>query len=586
MKLQTMIKGIAIADRRGRFASEVTGVCHDSRAVRPGDCFVAVRGLTHDGHQHVVEATERGAVAVVVEQWSGELDDRVDAAVDVVIVPDTRRALGLVAANFYGQPSRKLLVAGVTGTNGKTTVTYVLESIVRAAGRSVGVVGSVEARYDERSIPLGHTTPGPVDLQRILAEMAEAEVGHVVMEVSSHALDQQRTVGVHFKVAAFTNLTRDHLDYHKTEETYFEAKARLFSDGLRRSQARGRMAVVSVDGPRGVQMLERWGGKSLRVSLDADSDADVVVLSADCGLDGTKAILRTAKGEWPIETSLVGPHNLSNICVAVGMALAMGFSRNPITKGIAALTGIPGRMERIPDPDRTAFVDYAHSPDALGKVLEALAPLTEGRLVVVFGAGGDRDRDKRLAMGEAVGARAQRVFLTSDNPRSEDPAAIAAELEAGLRAAGMSPAEGADDGFTVELDRQTAIRKAVEGLSPGDVLLVAGKGHEAVQIIEGKRYRFDDREVTARALAGEAPEAPQPLEVGDMPPQMVARATTETVGADDVLEVEDATLSEDPTLADDPTLSTETLAAAEAVAPSEPGPSDDEPPPEKGDGTS
>ncbi|MEL6189244.1 MAG: UDP-N-acetylmuramoyl-L-alanyl-D-glutamate--2,6-diaminopimelate ligase, partial [Myxococcota bacterium] len=324
--------------------------------------------------------------------------------------------------------------------------------------------------------------------------------------VSSHALDQQRTAGVHFKVAGYTNLSRDHLDYHKTLETYFEAKARLFSDGLRKSRARGRMAVVNIDDERGSELVERWGGKALRVSLDPDADAEVKVLEAEYGLLGTKARILTSKGEWDIETTLIGPYNLANTCLAVGLALAMGFSKARILKGLSVLERVPGRMERIPDEqERTVLVDYAHSPDALEKVLSALKPHCTGRLVVVFGAGGERDAEKREPMGRAVAAAADQVLITNDNPRGEDPNDIAAALADGLRAEGLE--QGAtlgavERGFAVELDRQSAIHQAVDFIEPGDVLLIAGKGHEATQVIGDRRYRFDDREVARRALEG------------------------------------------------------------------------------------
>ncbi len=532
MKLQSIIKGLSICDRRGRFEAEVGGICADSREVRPGDLFVAVKGRNHDGHDHVREAAQRGAVAVLAERWSEDMDVRGQRP-DVALVPSSRRALGLAAANFYGQPSRDLHVAGVTGTNGKTTVTYVLEAIMRAAQRKVGVIGTVEARYDGERIDLGHTTPGPVELQATLAKMRDAGVSHVVMEVSSHALDQERVAGVHFKVAAFTNLSQDHLDYHDGLEAYFEAKARLFTEHLRRSRARGRMAVVQVDDPKGPELLERWGGKALAVSLDPASEADVRVLGAEYRIDGTTARIHTAKGEWTIQTALVGPHNLANVAVAVGLALSMGFSKARILRGLAALERVPGRFEPIACPKgRRCFVDYAHTPDALAKVLDAARPHAAGRLIVVFGAGGDRDKDKRPAMGEVVGQRADRVFVTTDNPRSEAPDAIAAGLVEGLERAGMHRDEGPMEGrsFTVELDRQTAIRSAVLELGPEDLLVIAGRGHETLQPIGDASFVFDDREVARRALDG---SAPLELEVRRAP---WPRAVTETVQLDDVID--------------------------------------------------
>lgn len=542
MKLQSIIKGLAISDRRGRFETDVTGIAVDSRAVRAGDLFVAIRGHRDDGHRHLPEALERGATAVIAEEWTEEPGSREEDEFppDVVLVPNSRRALGLAAANFFGQPSRRLHVAGVTGTNGKTTVTYVLESIIRAANRKVGVIGTVDARFDRQTLSLGHTTPGAVDLQRTLKAMADAGVSHVVMEVSSHALDQERTAGVHFKVAGFTNLSRDHLDYHETMDGYFEAKARLFSDGLRKSRARGRIAVVNIDDEKGAEIRSRWGGKSLAVSLNPDSQGDVVLLSAEYGLEGTQARIRTSKGEWSLRTALIGPHNLSNVCVAVGMALAMGFSKARILRGLQALERVPGRLERVPDGEgRKVFVDYAHTPEALSNVLEALRTHTGGRLLVVFGAGGDRDAAKRKLMGAAVGRVADGAIVTNDNPRQEAPEAIAEQIAEGLREAGLpaasTPLEGR--GFFVELDRQLAIHSAVGVLTPEDTLLIAGKGHEAVQIMREASYRFDDRVVARRALDGLSVAELEPVASdGASLSGPKPRAVTQPLGFEDVVE--------------------------------------------------
>ena len=517
MRLDEVIRGIAITDRRGRFDSEVTSITADSRTASAGSLFVAVRGLQQDGHRYIRQAVENGARAVLAEHWPDNVDSE-DVRPSVVLVPNSRRALALAAANYYGQPSRKLLVAGVTGTNGKTTVTYVLESIIRAASKKVGVIGTVECRYAGRREPLEHTTPDAVLLEDQMAKMVDHGVTHLAMEVSSHALDQQRVAGLHFKVAGFTNLSQDHLDYHKTFDAYFEAKARLFSEFLRKSRARGRMAVVNVDDPYGEKILERWGGKALRVSLDPDSDADIVALNAKFGLVKTEATVRTSKGVWDIETSLIGRHNLSNVLIGMGMALAMGFSKARIIRGLRALERVPGRLELVPSEDgKMVFVDYAHTPDALEKTLHAVKALTEGRLIVVFGCGGDRDKEKRPLMGKAVAGRADLAIITNDNPRREAPAQIAAAVETGLQEGGFSQADGAVQAkqYTIELDRRAAIRKAVEWIRDGDVLIIAGKGHEDYQIIGAKKHRFDDREETRRILAGLPP--PPPMVFEDVP---------------------------------------------------------------------
>jgi UDP-N-acetylmuramoyl-L-alanyl-D-glutamate--2,6-diaminopimelate ligase len=529
MRLDEIIRGIAITDRRGAFDLDITRISTDSRQVGPGTLFVALKGSTHDGHAFIPAAVLGGASAVLAERWPETAD--VAGRPAVVLVPNARKALALCAANLSGQPSRRLVVAGVTGTNGKTTVTYVLESIIQAASRKVGVIGTIESRWNGHSEPVEHTTPEPARLQATLARMLADDVSHVVMEVSSHALDQQRVAGVNFKVAGFTNLTQDHLDYHGSMDAYFEAKSRLFSEGLRRSRARGRMAVVNLDDPRAPALLERWGGKSLTVSLRPDSGADIAVLSATYGLEGTAARVRTSKGVWDLQVPLVGEHNLSNALVAVGMALAMGFSRVRILRGLESLRGVPGRLERVVagEAPRTVFVDYAHTPDALRKVLGAVGPLVRGRLVVVFGCGGNRDADKRAPMGRAVGDHADIAYLTSDNPRGEDPAAIAAAAEQGLREAGWTAASGAPGPRTyrVELDRRAAIRAAVADLGPDDCLVIAGKGHETFQLLGKRRIHFDDREEARHALLGHP--APPPLVFEDSTGEIEAEQVVEAV---------------------------------------------------------
>ncbi len=518
MRLDQTIHGMTITDRRGRFDCEISGITADSRRAAPGTLFVAVRGSQADGHRFIPDALSRGAVAVLAESWPPELDQRFPSKPRVILVDDTRRALAHVAANFYGQPSRKLFVAGVTGTNGKTTVTYVLESIIRAASRAVGVIGTVEARWGGKSAAVEHTTPDPVTLNRLLSEMGSADVSHVVMEISSHALDQMRVHGLSLKVAGFTNLTQDHLDYHTDMERYFKAKALLFSEILSKSRARGRMAVVNVDDPRGKDLIAAWGGKSLRVSIDPRSDADVVALEADYALTGTKAVVRTPKGVWPIETSMIGAHNLSNTLVAIGMALAMGFSRARIERGLRALERVPGRLDPVPSEEgKKVFVDYAHTPDALGRVISALRPLTKGRVVVVFGCGGDRDQGKRREMGKVVAQLADLAIVTNDNPRSEVPAAIAKMVEEGLRDGGWLPMMGEvrPKSYLVELDRRAAIRQAIGWLSSDDVLIIAGKGHENYQIVGSEKRHFDDRDEARRILSGLPPPPPSVIAFGD-----------------------------------------------------------------------
>ena len=515
MRLDEIVRGIAITDRRGLFEEEISNITVDSRRVCPGSLFVAVRGAKQDGHGYIAQAIARGASAVLGEEWPEDLDGELRRP-SVLLVPKSRRALALAAASFTGHPSRKLLVAGVTGTNGKTTVTYLLESIIQAAGKKVGVIGTVDCRWGGHVERLAHTTPDPITLQRRLADMLSGGVTHVAMEVSSHALEQDRVAGVHFKVAGFTNLTQDHLDYHQDLEQYFEAKSRLFSEFLRRSRARGRMAVVNIDDPNGERMLSCWQGKAVSVSLDPSKKADIVALEANYTLDGVSAVVRTAKGLFEIETALIGPHNLQNALIAVGMALAMGLSKARILRGLRALERVPGRLERIPGGDKKVFVDYAHTPDALEKAMAALRPHTKGRLIVVFGCGGDRDSAKRTPMGAVVARGADVAIVTNDNPRTEDPHAIAAAVELGLQQGGFTKAVGIPmpRQYEVDLDRRNAIRSAFQWMTEDDALLIAGKGHEDYQIIGHMRHHFDDREEARRALLGLPPPPPEPYDEG------------------------------------------------------------------------
>ena len=530
MKLEQLIRGIAIEDRRGYFETDIRAIASDSRRVREGDLFVAVRGTSSDGHDYIDQALERGALAVLAESWPEKIDRNLTVRPNVILVENARRALALAAANLHANPSRDLVVAGVTGTNGKTTVTHILEAIADAAGKRTGLIGTVGARFADREVPATHTTPDALELQALLARMKREAITHVVMEVSSHALDQQRVTGVHFKVAGFTNFSQDHLDYHESLEAYFEAKASFFTRVLSESEARGRMAVINIDDPKGSELVERWGGKTLTTSLDGNESADLHVVSAEYGLQGTTAQIRTRKGDWQIATHLVGPHNLANVLTAVGMAQAMGFSKARIDAGLAALTGVPGRFEPVPnDEGKRVFVDYAHTPGALEHVIRTARPLTSGRIIVVFGCGGDRDRAKRAVMGRVVAEGADTAVLTSDNPRSEDPRVIAETVESGLREVGWTPGEAGELGtYAVELDRRAAIRRAIGWMRADDVVIIAGKGHERVQIVKAESLPFDDREEARRIISGLPPPPP--------PPGTTEGPTTELIESSAVVE--------------------------------------------------
>ena len=451
----------------------VVDVTRDSREIHPGWLFVAVRGLEMDGHDYVSDAVARGAAAVAVEE-------ELAAPVPQLLVPDTRRALPWLAAIVHDDPSRKLTVVGVTGTNGKTTVTHMLESIATAAGRVAGVVGTVGARIAGSPVPLPRTTPEGSDLQRLLARMAEAEVEIAAVEVSSHALALGRADAVWFEAVAFTNLGRDHLDFHGGMQAYRDAKASLFDD------RRAASAVVCIDDAGG-----RWIADASRVpvvTVSVDGPADVSARHRASDVSGSRFLV-DAVGFAPFSVAvpMPGAFNVANALVAAALSLQLGLAPDAVVQGLAATPPIPGRYERI---DRgqpfEVVIDYAHTPDAVATVVGATRAISTGRIITVVGAGGDRDREKRPEMGRAAAA-SDVVVVTSDNPRTEDPAAIAAAVVAGARGSGAAVID--------EPDRAAAIGQAIAEARPGDVVLILGKGHEQGQEIGGTVLPFDDRSV-------------------------------------------------------------------------------------------
>ena len=468
---------------------DVHAVKDDSRHVQPGDVFVAVRGRSTDGHQFLAKAVARGAVAVVVEE---PLDAAsVPQPVVQVVVPSTADALGVLAARRAGRPADRMTMIGITGTNGKTTTTYLLEAVLRAAGAEPGVIGTVSYRYGGKDLPAPYTTPTPLVLHGVLGDMVAAGCTHAVMEVSSAALSMDRLAGVRFAVGAWTNLTQDHLEVHGTMDAYREAKEILF----RRHLAASGTAIVNLDDPAAPAMAAAAGDHPvLRVSARGHADADVRVLRADSSIAGIRAELATPRGTMEVASrALLGDYNIANLTMAVAVSEALGLDQAAVAQGIARMAGVPGRVERVAnDAGLDILVDYAHTPDALANVLAALRPLTRRRLICVFGCGGDRDPSKRPRMGAAVAADggADLAVVTSDNPRSEDPQAI---IDMILPAV--------PDPFFVDTDRRTAIRAAVAEATPGDIVLIAGKGHEDYQILGSEKIHFDDREEAAQAAA-------------------------------------------------------------------------------------
>jgi UDP-N-acetylmuramoyl-L-alanyl-D-glutamate--2,6-diaminopimelate ligase len=477
----------------GDASTRVTGVRHDSRAVLPGDLFVARLGRTADGARFVLDAAQRGAVAVVAAH--GALDPA-SAGLPILFVDDPATALAYAASAIYGHPSFWLDVVGITGTNGKTTTAHLVRAAVDGAlgAPACGVLGTVGHSFGDWHVAAEHTTPEADDVARAMAEMRARGASHVAMEVSSHALELGRVRAVRFRVAALTNLTRDHLDFHGSMESYAKAKARLFTE------LGPAAAVLNVDDALGLELASAVRAPVVRVAARGSAGtADVYPERVRVDSSGIQADVHTPRGDVHLSSRLLGAHNVDNLLLALGVAHALDLDLGRAAEGLSRDPGVPGRLERCdgPEDDVVALVDYAHTPDALARVLDALRAIKKGRLWCVFGCGGDRDPTKRAPMGEAVARRADVCILTSDNPRSEDPRAIADAVLAGMRGAN---ATGGGVEPTVELDRRAAIDRAVSGASSGDIVLVAGKGHEDYQIVGKTRLPFDDRVVVRAAL--------------------------------------------------------------------------------------
>lgn len=459
---------------------EVAGLACDSRKAGADYVFVAIKGADADGHAFVRDAVARGSRAVIAQEETAASSP----GLNCIVVRDSRKALAQIAAAFYQDPSQRLRVVGITGTNGKTTVSYLIEAIVRQAGRNPAVIGTVNYRFKDRLIPSLNTTPGPLELQPMLAEMAKAGVEYVAMEVSSHALAQERTEGVHFCAALFTNLTQDHLDYHKTMEDYFQSKARLFS-GLNNHA----FAVINGDDPYGRRLMVPPGVSMVTYGLA--THCDFMASEPEFSLKGSRFTIRTACKSIQVNTPLIGRHNVYNILAAASWALREGFPVDDILAAIAGFRSVPGRLEPIENNAGLAvFVDYAHTEDALKNVIKAIRELSKKRLIVVFGCGGDRDKTKRPKMGAVVAELADFAVVTSDNPRSEDPMAIIGDITRGIR----------KDNYRVVPDRRLAIKEALGMAAEGDAVLIAGKGHEDYQVLKDGRVHFDDREVARECL--------------------------------------------------------------------------------------
>ncbi len=485
----------------------IRGITYDSRQVSPGDLFVALVGAVSDGHDYLVAALELGAAALLVED-AARAESALAAVgqrVPAIAVPDSRRAMAPIAARFFGEPADELTLVGITGTNGKTSTSYLVESILTRADLATGLIGTVAIRYASENLRAVNTTPESLDLQQVLRAMRTHSVVAVVMEVSSHGLELGRVHGCRFQVGAITNVTQDHLDFHGSMDAYLESKLLLFRDHL----APDGIAVVNLDdptAPRSLAAAQEAGARVIRATRQPGVDAEVKLLDADVRLEGTRAHLQLPAGEFEVDFPLLGDFNLENLVVACGIAAALDLPLATIAEGIARCPQVPGRMELVaPAPETpTVLVDYAHTPDAVEKLLAAVRPLTRGRLITVFGCGGDRDRGKRPLMAQAVAKASDRIVATSDNPRTEDPLQILRDVETGLSGLErVSPDEldASERAYAVEVDRRAAIDLAVSIARPEDTVVLAGKGHEDYQIIGRNKLPFDDREEAGRALA-------------------------------------------------------------------------------------
>lgn len=485
MTLSQLIKISGIVAQTAGFKNfQVRGIACNSKLIKDDFIFVAIKGNKQDGNKFIPEAIARGAKAVIIQ--SPCLSGRHSQQKSLFIkVKDTRKALAKLASEFYGDPSSKVKVIGVTGTNGKTTITYLVEALLKEARLSPAVIGTINYRFKNKVMASKNTTPGPLELQGMLKNMADKGVDYVVMEVSSHALDQNRVDGINFSSAIFTNLTQDHLDYHKTMGDYFLAKAKLFQ-GLKEKS----VSIINTDDEYGRRLKRLIRGRRI-ITYGIRNKADLKAKRIRMDVGGAEFTLKGLKNEFNLKTRLAGEHNIYNILAAVSWALSEGLSLRVIRSALERFDLVPGRLEKIASPKGfSVFVDYAHTDDALKNVIMTLRQLTDKKIIVVFGCGGDRDKTKRPKMGRVVSRLADFFIITNDNPRSEDPMSIISNIKKGAL----------NNNYQVLPDRREAINKAISLASSGDIVLVAGKGHENYQIFKDRTIHFDDREVVKECL--------------------------------------------------------------------------------------
>ena len=471
MKLQDLLKGVAVLESTAAPDTEINEVRYDSRAVRPGDLFVAIRGYATDGHQYIGKALEQGAAAIVCEE--------APAGVPAVVVENARRALAEIAANRFGHPADSMVMLGVTGTNGKTTTTYLVKHMLEDTGRKVGLIGTNQNLIGDEVVETERTTPESYELHALFARMRDAGCTHVIMEVSSHSLVLDRVHGIHFAVGAFTNLTQDHLDFHKTMEEYRRAKALLFTISDK--------GVINLDDPAAGAMLADAKCPCLTFSCEKDA-ADLTAKNLKLHADGVEFVAATKGDLARVKLPIPGHFSAENALTALGIVLQLGMPLADAAKSLATATGVKGRVEVVPtDTDYTVLIDYAHSPDGVENVLRAVRGFAKGRVVALFGCGGDRDRTKRPKMGKIAADLADFCIVTSDNPRTEDPKAIIDDILEGMK--------GTKTPMQVIVDRPEAIHWALAHAKKDDIIVLMGKGHETYQEVNHVKHHMDEREI-------------------------------------------------------------------------------------------
>jgi len=491
MILRELLNGVDFTEIKGDDGIEVSGISFNSNEVKNNFLFIALRGENTDGHKYIDSAIRNGAKALIVEI----VPDIDSEEISIVRVQNSRAALAEISSNFFSRPTEELTLVGITGTNGKTTITYLLESIWNHEQKKSGVIGTIDYRYGNQIRQSSMTTPESLDLMRMFREMKDEGVEAVAMEVSSHAIDKNRVAGCQFDAAVFTNLTQDHLDYHKSMEDYFYVKKRLFTKLLAKSHKQIKYSVINIDDPYGEKLAQELKENVVAYS-NANQSATVYAAASTITEHGIEADIQTPKGVLKVNSTMFGEHNLSNILAAAATAISLGSSPESVEKGISGISSVPGRLEPIPNSlGFNVLVDYAHTPDALKNVLLAAKPLTKGKLILVFGCGGDRDNAKRPLMGRIGKELSDVLIVTSDNPRTEEPEIILDQIEAGVT---QAPKDNKP--YHRIADRTQAIKLAINSAAKNDTVLIAGKGHEDYQIIGTTKYPFDDREVARESL--------------------------------------------------------------------------------------